>query len=209
MTDMKNRQQGLSLIEICVVLALVAILYAQAAPSFSAWTRNTQIRTATESIQSGLQLARAEAIRRNRSVIFWLTSTANPAAADWLVGCAAPPSNTSTQPEAPGDCPGTLVASGVPAAGPPFNWIQRQAAADQQTVFPQVSTPNGAIWVTFSSVGLVTPNSNGDLSIGQIDVTDPSIPTAQARPLRVLVNGGQIRMCDPALTLSSDPRGCT
>jgi type IV fimbrial biogenesis protein FimT len=207
---MKSRQRGLSIIEICVVLAIVAILYAQAAPSFSAWTHNAQIRTATESIQSGLQLARAEAMRRNRSVMFWLTSTANPPAADWLVGCAFPPSNVSTQPEAPGDCPGTQVGSGVPPAGPPYNWIQRQAAADQQTIFPQVSTPNGAFWVTFSSLGLVTPNSNGNPSISQIDVTDPSIPAAQARPLRVLVSGGQIRMCDPdpALVLSSDPRGC-
>jgi type IV fimbrial biogenesis protein FimT len=204
---MRRRQHGLSVVEICVVLAIVAILYAQASPSFSAWSHNAQIRTATESIQNGLQLARSEAIRRNRSVMFWLTSTANPAAADWLVGCATP-AGAGAQPEAVGDCPGSLVANGVPANGPPYNWIQRQAAADQQTVFPQVATSNGATWVTFSSLGMVSANSDGSASIARIDVTDPSIPTATARPLRVMVSGGTIRMCDPNLNPATDPRGC-
>jgi type IV fimbrial biogenesis protein FimT len=204
-----RRQRGVTLIEICVVLAIVAILYAQASPSFSAWTHNAQIRTATESLQNGLQLARAEAIRRNRSVMFWLTAGSNAAAADWLVGCATP-SGAGAQPEAPGDCPGWLVANGVPALGPPYNWIQRQAAADQQTPFPKVTELNGATWVTFSSLGLVVPNANGNASITQIDVTDPSISSSIARPLRVVVSGGQIRMCDPnpALIASHDPRGC-
>jgi len=206
---MKRLQHGLSMIEIAVVLVVVAILMAQASPSFTVWIHNAQIRTATESMQNGLQLARSEAIRRNRSVIFWLTSAAAPQAADWLVGCATP-SGAGAQPEAAGDCPGQLVANGVPGFGPPtFNYIQRQNAADQQTTFPQVSTPNGASYVTFSSLGLVTPNVDGSASITEIDVADPTIPTAQARPLHVLVSGGQIRMCDPALTLANDPRGCT
>ncbi len=208
---MKRLQTGVTLIEIAVVLAIVAILYSQAAPSFSAWIHNAQIRTATESMQSGLQLARSEAIRRNRSVIFWLTSAANPKAADWLVGCLAP-SGGGTHPEAAGDCPGTVVANGVPAFdGVNFNWIQRQAAADQQTVFPQVAIkPANATYVTFNSLGQASAtNIDGTPAITEIDVTDPSISTALSRPLNVLVSGGQIRMCDPNLSLASDPRGCS
>jgi type IV fimbrial biogenesis protein FimT len=207
---LKRRQLGVTLIELCVVMAVVAILYAQAAPAFSAWVQNAQIRTAAESIQSGLQLARSEAIRRNRSVIFWLTSTANPAAADWLVGCANP-SGAGTQPESVGDCPGTAVS----AAGPPavdgvnFNWIQRQAASDQQTANAQVLVRNGGTWVTFNSLGFVIPNADGSASINEIDISNPQVPTALARTLEVLVSGGQIRMCDPKLSLASDPRGCT
>jgi len=203
-------ENGFSLIELCVVLAIVAILYSQAAPAFSAWVQNAQIRTATESIQSGLQLARSEAIRRNRSVIFWLTSTANPATADWLVGCASP-AGGGTQPEAQGDCPGTAVSTAGPPAvdGVNFNWIQRQAASDQQTANAQLLMPNGATFVTFSSLGMVIPNVDGSASISEIDVSNPLVPTQLARPLKVLVAGGQIRMCDPALALASDPRGCT
>jgi type IV fimbrial biogenesis protein FimT len=205
---MSQAARGVTLIELAVVLAIVAILLSQAAPMFSAWTENVQIRTATESIQNGLQLARSEAIRRNRSVMFWLTSTANPPASDWLVGCATPV-GAGAQPEAAGDCPGSSTTGGVPANGPPYNWIQRQAAADQQTAFPQVTiTPAGANNVTFSSLGLVTANADGSAAVTQIDVTIPSLPAAKARPLRITISGGQIRMCDPNLALANDPRGC-
>ncbi len=83
---MKNLQRGVSLIEMVTVMAIFAILTGLAVPSFSAWMTNVQIRTATESIQNGLQLARAEAIRRNNPVMFWLSSGTNPLTGDWLVG---------------------------------------------------------------------------------------------------------------------------
>jgi type IV fimbrial biogenesis protein FimT len=203
---MRTWQRGVTLIELAVVLAVVAILFATAAPSFSAWVHNAQIRTAAESMQNGLQLARAEAIRRNRSVMFWLTSTATPLAADWLVGCANP-AGTGSQPEQPGDCPGTATN----ATPTPGNYIQRQTAADQQTAFPQLQvTPAAATNVTFNSLGMVTTNADNTAPITQINVTDPSIPSASARPLTVMIGaGGQIRMCDPNLSLASDARGCS
>jgi len=202
-STMKTLSRGVTLIELAVVLAVVAILFAQAAPSFSAWIHNTQVRTAGESIQNGMQLARAEAIRRNRSVMFWLTSAATPPQADWLVGCARPPAGAPSVPEAAGDCPGSDTTAG------PTYWIQRQAAADQQTALPQVTiTPVLANNVTFNSLGMVTLNVDGSAPITRIDVTDPSIPTASARPLRVTVSGGQIRMCDPNLSPTADSRGC-
>jgi type IV fimbrial biogenesis protein FimT len=205
---MKPTARGVTLIELAVVLAIVAILLSQAAPMFSAWTENVQIRTATESIQNGLQLARSEAIRRNRNVIFWLTSTANPTAADWLVGCATPV-GAGVQPEAAGDCPGSNPTAGVPTT---YNWIQYQTAATQQTSAPQVAAVdagnNATTVVTFNSLGMVLPaNLNGSPTpIAKIDVTIPSL--SAARPLRVTISGGQIRMCDPALTVANDPRGC-
>jgi type IV fimbrial biogenesis protein FimT len=204
---MKASSRGVTLIELAVVVAVLAILMSQAGPLITAWMQNVQIRTSTESIQNGLQLARSEAIRRNRSVMFWLTSTANPPAADWLVGCATPflQNGAATVPETPGDCPGTQTGA-VPANAPPYNWIQRQAAADQQTALPQLTTtPAGANNVTFSSLGVVVPNIDGSASITQIDVKSPA---GTARALRVTVSGGDIRMCDPALSLASDPRGC-
>jgi type IV fimbrial biogenesis protein FimT len=202
---MKTLKRGFTLIELAVTLAIVAILFAQAAPSFTAWIHNAQIRTAAESMQSGLQLARAEAIRRNRSVYFWLTSTATPPVADWLVACANPAGGGAV-PEATGDCPGISQPSAVPANAAPINWIQRQAAAGQQTALPRISIPNNATEVTFGSLGLVVPNVDGTPSITEIDLSDPSISTA--RPLHVTISGGQIRMCDPGLSPSTDPRGC-
>jgi type IV fimbrial biogenesis protein FimT len=62
------RASGFTLIELIVTIAVMAILLFIALPNFSIWLQNTQIRTAGEAILNGLQLARAEAVRRNTSV---------------------------------------------------------------------------------------------------------------------------------------------
>lgn len=216
-STMKASTRGVTLIELAVVLTIAAILMMQAAPRFSAWMLNVQIRTATESIQNGLQLARSEAIRRNRSVMFWLTSTGfpatNPQTGDWLVGCSGGAilmqNGNGTQPETAGDCPGSHTTGGTAAS---YNWIQIQAAAGQQTTTAQITAVDGngnaANNVTFNSLGQVTANADGSNSIVQIDVTNANLAANLVRPLRVTVSGGDIRMCDPNLSLASDPRGC-
>jgi type IV fimbrial biogenesis protein FimT len=201
-------QRGVSMIEMVIVMAIFAILFGLAAPSFQAWTTNVQIRTTTESIQNGLQLARAEAIRRNTSVMFWLTSGTNPLTGDWLVGCANPVGN-GAQPEAAFDCPGTQTNGVLAAAGPPYNWIQRASAVGEQAGTVQVATTPNTIVVTFNSLGMVmaaNPGDNNSAPIQKIDVTQPAL--AGSRALEVQISGGQIRMCDPALALATDPRGC-
>jgi type IV fimbrial biogenesis protein FimT len=65
-----GHQSGMSLIELMVALVIVAILFGLAMPTFRTWIQNTQVRTATESIQNGLQLARTEAVRLNADVLF-------------------------------------------------------------------------------------------------------------------------------------------
>lgn len=79
-------QGGVTLIELMIAIIIVSILLTIALPNFSAWIQNTQIRTATESIQNGLQLARAEAVRRNEPVSFILG-----AGSGWTVSTVAVP----------------------------------------------------------------------------------------------------------------------
>lgn len=60
--------RGFTLIELLIGFALVGLLTMMAVPAFQHWTQNMQIRNAAESILNGMQIARAEAVRRNAAV---------------------------------------------------------------------------------------------------------------------------------------------
>mgnify|MGYP000870276960 CR=1 FL=1 len=63
----RARQRGVTLVEVMVALAIFAIIIVSVAPSIRAFIGNTQVRSAVESIQSGLQLARNSGLRRNEN----------------------------------------------------------------------------------------------------------------------------------------------
>ena len=63
-----NKITGFTLIELVTVVTILSIMIFLALPNFNVWLQNTQIRTAGEAILNGLQLARAEAVRRNVNV---------------------------------------------------------------------------------------------------------------------------------------------
>lgn len=69
-------QSGVTVIEAMIVLALIAIVIAVGLPMTTEWLANSRIRTASESMLAGLQLARADAVRRNDLVEFVLTGGA-------------------------------------------------------------------------------------------------------------------------------------
>jgi len=187
---MKRTQHGLTLVELAVVMTVAAILYTQAAPMFSVWIGNTQTRTAAESIQNGLQLARGEAIRRNRLVQLVFTEGAN---ASWTVGCANPVDNGTPNVDDPGDCLPVIQAR----------------ASGETSAQPQMGVvPADATTITFDSLGRVVANLDGSDTAAQIDVANPIVGTSDRRTLRLALGAaGNIRMCDPAVA-SSDPRGC-
>ena len=68
----RRSEHGFSLVELMVTVAVLSLLMTLAVPSFAEWIQNSRIRTAAESIQNGLQVARAEAVRRNARVEFAL-----------------------------------------------------------------------------------------------------------------------------------------
>ena len=74
--------KGFTIIELMIAIIILTILLSIAIPSYRTITANTQIRSTTESIRSGLQIARAEAIKRNDTVKFTLANDSS-----WVVGC--------------------------------------------------------------------------------------------------------------------------
>ncbi|SAK69910.1 Tfp pilus assembly protein FimT-like protein [Caballeronia hypogeia] len=61
-------RQGFTLVELCVVLAVMAILATFAAPSFFAWQTRDRVDARARSLLATLSLARAEAVRRGARV---------------------------------------------------------------------------------------------------------------------------------------------
>lgn len=189
------RARGFSLVELLVVVAVLALVVMLGLPNISAWLQNTQIRNAAEASISGLQLARAEALRRNRLVRFTLVDSlaagCNPSAAgsNWIVSQADPTANCGVDPSDTVD---------------PFI-VQKRSGQEGS---PNVVLAASASSVVFNGLGSVV---GGAL---QIDFSNPGGGTCQTaagpmRCLRVVVSSsGSVRMCDPAVTDATDPRAC-
>ena len=85
----KRRQHGLTLLELAIVVAITAIVAAAAAPSFRALIDARRLDSAATRLAADIQLARSEAIARNRPLRLSLLSGAD--ASCWIVhrGAAA------------------------------------------------------------------------------------------------------------------------
>lgn len=191
-----RRASGFSLIELLIGLAVLGILVMVGLPNLTTWIQNTQIRTAAEGIQAGLQFARAEALRRNSSVGFYLVNSLAASCAlstsgtNYVVSTSSPAGSCNT---APSD------------AGPIL-----QTRAGTEGSANAVVTATGGSSFTFNGLG----RGVGAGNFTQINITNPTGGTCQAsggtmRCLRITVStGGQIKMCDPAVTDNTDPRAC-
>jgi type IV fimbrial biogenesis protein FimT len=176
--SLHRAQSGVSLIEVLVAMAIVAMLISIALPSFNVYIQNTQIRTAAEAILNGLQSTKNEAIRRN--AVHELTIHDGSA---WDI------------------CPAT---DSYPCGTPVMSRDQNEGSKKAVVAI----TPADADTVAFNGLGRVVNNSAGTPSMVQIDITNPALPAAEARNMRIIIPpGGAIRMCDP-LVAAGDPRAC-
>lgn len=188
-------QRGFTMIELMVAITLLAFLLAVGVPGFTSWLQNTQIRTATEAIQNGIQLARAQAVQRNTPVRFQLMSTLDNTCAvstttsTWVVSQDAAASSCAT------------AASDTTAP----RIIQKRPAGDGSRN-AVVAASQGAI--VFNGLGRVTPAATVTINISNPTGGTCVSASGPMRCLRVTVSpAGQVRMCDPQFA-SSDAQGC-
>lgn len=202
-----RRTPGFTLIEMAVVLAIIGLMMAAVMPSVGTWMRNLRIRNQSESIQNGLQQARAEAVRRNTPVTFWLVSLTNNTKLD--NNCAKSATGTSWVVSL--DDPAGLCGSAPSSTTSPRIVAAHNAGDGGGTVTVSATEVDGTTAtnkVTFDGFGRMTDAAN--------DVQMIALGYATAvsgdRPLRVEITpAGQVRMCDPAVSTTAsppDPRAC-
>jgi type IV fimbrial biogenesis protein FimT len=68
--------RGFTLIELLIAFVLLALLVRLGLPSFSLWIGNAKVRAGAESLQAGIRLAQAEAVRSSRQVVLTFTNAA-------------------------------------------------------------------------------------------------------------------------------------
>lgn len=197
---LSQAQRGVTLIELMIALVLLALLLFLALPNFSTFLQNTQIRNAAETTLAGLELARAEAIRRNAPVRFQLVSdltsgcSLSATALNWVVSIDNPA----------GAC------DEAPSETVPPQIVQKKSRLDG-TANAVVGTIGGAA-IVFNGLGRVSGAgitrlnfSNASGTCEHLDATNGTM-----RCLSILVStGGQTKLCDPKVTDTTDPRHCT
>lgn len=188
MLSHQKRQAGYSMLELAIGLVIIAAALAAAAPSIGPWLNNSQIRTVAESIQSGLQLARAEAVRRNTIVSFYLTTSTDDTCAlstttsNWVISTADPTDACATS----------------------ANIIQSYSMAEGGTR-TSINALNNT--VTFNGLGRVTNGAN-NICIGITGVAQECVAAEPEHQLAIQVStAGQIRMCNMARPVD-DPQRC-
>jgi type IV fimbrial biogenesis protein FimT len=210
----------MSLIELLVALAVMALLIGMGMPAMTDWMQNVRVRSTAEALSSALQLARSEAVRTNGTVIFQVTTSigndcaVSTSGSSWVISlcpaegaCGAAPNRNQLRPA--DGCAGTadpmILAKG--------NFEGSTGA--------ELNMDNSMI--CYSGLGRINPAAgncpadtldpaaSGGTAI--IDITSTQGVCVDAggemRCLRInIAPGGESRLCDPAVTDANDPRIC-
>ena len=183
---MTSAPRGFTIIEIGISLVVLGILLAVGLPSFVTWIANTQIRTGAEGVLNGIQLARAEAVRRNMTTQFVLTEAALvPVTTGWTV---------------------RVVGSG--------EVVQSRSANEGSPNAQVVIEPATGTTLTFNGMGRVVANPDLTPAVTQLDIVNPQGGTCVSaggvmRCLSIRIgSGGNVRMCDSAVAAGVDARAC-
>lgn len=195
------RQRGFSLIELMVAIAVMSALLLLGVPAFSTYLQNAKLRSAAENFYGGIQLVRAEAVRRNAQVQMILTD-------DDPVDANGSTTNLSTTGA------NWMIRTPDPAIPGAFLFIEGKAMTEGSG---QRTGDTATVQVNGGGVTAITYNGFGGTTLGAAATfafTNPVggdcvAASGPMRCLNVTVSiGGQARLCDPAVTAAGDTRAC-
>lgn len=179
--------RGFTIVEMVASVAVLALLLFVGVPSFATFLQNQQIRTAGDAILNGLQVARAEAMRRNLSV----QVAVNVPATGWTVSESA--SGVPIQSRTHEEGSANAIVATTPGGATTITFTPLGGVTSNA----DGSLPVSQFDITFNNPGGVvcqTPTN----AVGQ-------------RCLRILVSGGgSTRMCEPGERVFNppSPRAC-
>jgi type IV fimbrial biogenesis protein FimT len=190
-------QRGFTLTEVLISLAIVALILGLAAPSFTVWIQNMQLRNAADSILGGLQAARLEALRRNYAVAFQLT---NASSTSWKI-CRYDVVNLACF---TGTADTIMSRTGKEGGG------NARVATENPLTDPTVAlNPGDNVPATAAFDALGRPLTTPLDAFARVDVRNPTLAASDERRMEIIISAaGQVRMCDPALTKANNPQGC-
>jgi type IV fimbrial biogenesis protein FimT len=194
---MLSHRRGFTLIELMIGLALMALMLTLAMPSFSTMLQNAKVRKMAESFVNGLQSARTEAVKRNQTIEFVLTTDET-----------GPDEVASYTKDTSGRNWAIRVRDGAD-----YTFVESESG-NETSNNPVTVTSTGAGFdgaVTFTGLGTTTLSNNVSF-----DIENPvggACKTASGdeviRCLRVVVTtSGRVRMCDPSIIAVGDTRAC-
>ncbi|MDB6099372.1 MAG: fimbrial biosis protein [Gammaproteobacteria bacterium] len=199
-----QRIAGFTLLELVVTMSIFAILVALGVPSMRLWIVNTRVRSVADSMQNGLRMAQAESLRRSRQTVFYLTNsttpqvtlTANVNGTYWAVNTIPLIGSVAEATDFIGSGEVSAINSGVTVGN----------ATDTAVCFNSVGrlTANAATGIAGAVCNLPNPPV-GSPPVSMFSITAPGAD----HPLNVRVAlGGQVHLCDPNKSLSTEPDGC-
>lgn len=174
-----SRGAGFTLIELVVTIAIAAVLFAIATPSFIGYQRSSELTSAANSFVAGVNTARGEAMKRGMNAML-VPATGSDWSSGWTVFVDQ-------------DRSGGLNAGDTTV-------IQQAALPSYFTATGQGTASETPPYIMFDASGYAKTKTAGfgalTLTIARNDLSGATL-TAQTRRI-VIAKSGRARACKPA-----------